>query len=104
MESIDEAPENTLPLNEESLLRPISGLEKVLNTVDHSKDRPSSNGADAIWEQYRNENTTTPTNGAQDYEDDNFANKTYPSEETTPQSEVSAHVVLSLSGNFKFSR
>ena len=48
MESIDEAPENTLPLNEESLLRPISGLEKVLNTVDQSKDRPSSNGANAI--------------------------------------------------------
>ena len=93
MESIDEAPENTLPLNEESLLWPIScsGLVKVLNAEDQSKDRPSSNGADAIWERYPNENTTTPTNGAQDYEDDNFANKTYPSEENTPQSEVNTH-------------
>jgi len=74
-------------LNEESMLRPIS-LANVF-VQDHSGDEKNEKNEDeeelSTWERYRVRNTTTPTNNAEDDENDFSLGR---NEDSAPQSKV----------------
>ena len=85
MENINQNLEQTL--QSESMLRPIS-VAAALNAVDQSKDPHGTNDNEAIWENSRVRNTSTPPNGAvEDEENDNTLDQPL-SEDNTPKTRV----------------